>query len=74
MKEQKQKPSRESKADEDQQMFEPIVGITVRKMAALKAYYNRVKKGMSQDQARKDLELSLEEIKAFDFSVFAKEG
>ena len=49
---------------------EPIEGIDPKKFASLKIYYNMVRRGVGPGQARKDCELTLEDIEQFDFSVF----
>lgn len=65
----------ESKGEEEMSVqWHSLSGHTPRQMAALKAYYNRMKKGMSPEQARQDLDLSLEEINAFDFSIFKEDN
>ena len=46
-------------------------GIPPKKMAAFRAYFDRIKKGLSPDQARNDFELTIDEVNNFDFSVFS---
>lgn len=45
-----------------------------RKLRDLERYYKLVQKGSSPEQTRRDLNLSVDEISQFDFSVFDKPG
>lgn len=42
----------------------------LKKLEAIRTYYELVKKGRSPEQTRKDLGLSFHDIEGFDFSVF----
>lgn len=46
----------------------------LKKLEAIRAYYELMKKGRSPDQTRKDLGLTLEDIEGFDFSIFNKKA
>ena len=46
----------------------------LKKLEAIRSYYERVKKGQSPEQTRKDLGLSFQDIEGFDFSVFNKKA
>lgn len=42
----------------------------LKKLEAIRTYYELVKKGRPPEQTRKDLGLSFHDIEGFDFSVF----
>lgn len=42
----------------------------LKKLEAIRNYYELVKKGRSPEQTRKDLGLSFKDIQGFDFSIF----
>ena len=44
----------------------------LKKLEAIRSYYELVKKGRSPEQTRKDLGLTFQDIEGFDFSVFNK--
>ncbi len=44
----------------------------LKKLEAIRTYYELVKKGRSPEQTRKDLGLSFQDIEGFDFTVFTK--
>ncbi|GIV34868.1 MAG: hypothetical protein KatS3mg031_2403 [Chitinophagales bacterium] len=46
----------------------------LKKLEAIRAYYELVKKGRSPEQTRKDLGLTFQDIEGFDFSIFNKAG
>lgn len=46
----------------------------LKKLEAIRSYYELVKKGHSPEQTRKDLGLSFKDIEGFDFSVFNKKA
>ncbi len=56
-----------TKADEKKEQF-------LKKMEAIRNYYDLVKKGRSPEQTRKDLGLSFQDVDNFDFSVFNKKA
>ncbi|HXH18291.1 MAG TPA: hypothetical protein VNJ07_04330 [Chitinophagales bacterium] len=45
----------------------------LKKIEAIRMYYELVKKGRSPEQTRKDLGLTFQDIEDFDFTVFNKQ-
>lgn len=46
----------------------------LKKLEAIRSYYELVKKGRSPEQTRKDLGLTFKDIEGFDFSIFTKQA
>ncbi len=65
--------------DEIFSCMHPVINVKIeqktehlKKLEAIRSYYELVKKGRSPEQTRKDLGLTFQDIEDFDFSVFNK--